>query len=251
MFECTVLLKTGTMRNLISNLLMLLVLSTPLVAQHSSNDDSKSLRKDGHRIENWDIVRNYDDRYEGVVGSPFLFKHWHAGYFINESDHKIGMLKLNYDAYKGQIVADRNGESSFVVLNDKNIKRCVITIREDSIVFVKAENIEGIEGAKYLELMYEQNEVIVLKHHVKMLMDANFRQPHNAENRNDEFVDKTFYYVDWGSGPQPFKLNKGSIKKTFKDKAFNVNQVAERHNFNFKEEVDVVNLFKLYAEAKP
>lgn len=236
------------MRNIIYNILIFTFLCTPLLAQHSSNDGTERFQKEEHRSEDRGLIRVYDDRYEGVVGSPFLFEKWPCGYYINENGNKIGILKLNYDAYKGELIAERKGEAGFVVLNEKDISSCVFEMEPENVKFVK---VEAEDGTKYLELVYEQNEVKVLKHHVKILMGANFRQPYSPDNRSDQFVNKTYYFVDWGNGLEPFKLNKGSIKKTFKAKPFNVEQIAEMHNFNFKEEKDVVNLFKLYAEAKP
>ncbi|MEM8565709.1 MAG: hypothetical protein AAGF85_04570, partial [Bacteroidota bacterium] len=50
------------------------------------------------------VVRTFDNRYEGVKGTPYLFEHWKSGVLYLRNGSTIEFSKGNYNKFEDEFI---------------------------------------------------------------------------------------------------------------------------------------------------
>jgi hypothetical protein len=167
-------------------------------------------------------VRTYDNRYEGVKGSPFFNEEW-AKASITANNTRYENVDVKYNAREGNVLY-RNPEGSEYILEARKIDQFVLkdnkTQRE--YTFKKVPVLASKEPSLlhgFAAVIYEGNNLQLLMVPKKNLVKANFKGPYTSGNTYDELQDEqVFYLIGPNQTVNKVKLNKKSLLKALSDK---------------------------------
>ncbi|WP_210464928.1 hypothetical protein [Rufibacter roseolus] len=202
-------------------------------------------------------VRIFDNRYEGVKGSPYFMEAWLPG----EIEIKAGNtgktelfkdLKLKYDVFSNLLVA--------VIPQTKDTLQIstlpVISFRMeapagDKLEFRRIKEARELDPAladAFFAVLYDsQNgKATVVKRIAKKKIEANFKGPYSAGQTYDEIVDETSYYVVANGKMKKVKLNKKSLLEAFPEKADQIKSFISSQKLAMSSEADLVKAVTYY-----
>ncbi|WP_210488949.1 hypothetical protein [Rufibacter aurantiacus] len=202
-------------------------------------------------------VRIFDNRYEGVKGSPYFMEAWLPG----EIEIKAGNtgktelfkdLNLKYDVFSNLLVA--------VIPQTKDTLQIstlpVISFRMeapagDKLEFRRIKEARELDPAladAFFAVLYDsQNgKATVVKRIAKKKIEANFKGPYSAGQTYDEIVDETSYYVVANGKMKKVKLNKKSLLEAFPEKADQIKSFISSQKLAMSSEADLVKAVTYY-----
>ncbi|MGY2132816.1 hypothetical protein ACW9KT_11355 [Hymenobacter sp. HD11105] len=155
----------------------------------------------------------FDNRYEGVRGTPYLVRAWVPGKLQLANKAQAPEVKLKYDAAQRLLLMLRPSKDS-MYLDMNKIEGFALLDPTKS----EPRNFQRFYDAPDPGLRREYFEVLVpgnyslLKLQRKTLQKANYSSPYSADRRYDELIDQTDYFVRTADGRlQPIKLNQKSL----------------------------------------
>lgn len=142
------------------------------------------------------MVRTYDNRYEGVLGSPYLFPDFYlADVWLKDID-AVQKLVIRYNIYLSELEFMVQGKIQAVPLTE--FTQFVLT---DSLLQNRLFVVQGLplkEGEQMeptlLEKIYDDGSLLY-KEPKKSLTQANYQGAYSANQRADEFKDRTRYFL--------------------------------------------------------
>lgn len=159
-------------------------------------------------VEGSAFVR-FDNRYEGVRGTPYLIPSWLPGSVQLASKVPLPELKLKYDANQRLLLLLRNAKDS-IYLDMNRIESFVLNDPTKTQPRAFKRFYDAPDPAmrrEYFEVLVPGNYSL-LKLQRKTLQKASFAGAYSADRRYDELVDQTDYFVRTADGRlQPLKLN--------------------------------------------
>ncbi len=190
------------------------------------------------------IVRSFDNRYEGVLGHPFLYDEWRAG-GITLSGIEYQDLQLKYDVYADEVIMKRSSGDSMIVTSGI-IKRFNIEHRT-FIYLVKVKQMDSKSDIGFFELLYEGKKVSLLKKLKKTLVQADYKGAYNAGNAYDEFKPAPHIYYVMKNSESLWRLKpkKKDISRVL-DKQ--VEAYISSQKLNLKKEDELVAVVKYFDE---
>lgn len=162
------------------------------------------------------VVKTYDQRYEGVRGTPFLQGEWLPGEVWTSSGSHIKKALLKYDAYKDELLFQMKGYTQVAIKTNVTAFLLLDAEQGDSLYFVKKTI--ALPGSRqlaneYFQLLYDGPSQL-LKKHSKVLQRADYQGAYSSGKTYDEFISETQYYLRLPTGSyQKVKLNKKSLLK--------------------------------------
>ena len=163
------------------------------------------------------MVRTYDNRYEGIKGTPYFMEEW-AKATIYANNTLFENVEVKYNVYDDEILY-RNPKGKEYILKPFKIDSFVLqdgsTQQEYTFRKFPALAAEDAKLAQHFVLvLHEGKEVQLVMVPLKHLVKANYKGPYSAGNKFDELQDLQSYYL---LGPdkavRKLKLNKKSLLK--------------------------------------
>lgn len=134
-------------------------------------------------------VQTYDNRFAGVMGSPFLFESWVRGELWTPRGKHIDALWLNYDAYEGKLAFLLAGQP--MLASEAQVDRFVLFPDEQPpMSFVKREAPRAEPGSQrhgFYEPLHKGESHWLLAHRKELIM-AEPQLAYSSGNTYDEFV---------------------------------------------------------------
>lgn len=200
------------------------------------------------------MVSTFDNRYEGVKGSPLVFEDWTEGYVLfkdkpEEEDPKT--FKMNIDMFQNLLyVTLYNGAvgtlptkfvSSVHFKTEAGQERVFKPlIRKD----VEGSNFPGLG---YYEIIY-QGDILLIKHHRKIFKEADYKGAYSADIRYDEYKDEKRYFISLdGQAFEKIKLNTKHLEKAMPQ--YEVKPLSKKEKLNLSREEDVKKLLTILEEG--
>ncbi len=192
-------------------------------------------------------VRTFDNRYQGIKGTPYLSNLWERG-IVKYSDGKKaqGIFKINL--FENSLMALLPAGDS-VILFPQNINEIRIDQAEGEALIIRRFPINTLKNPEgtYAVVVYDGNSKLIYSKR-KNLLKADYKGGYSADRRQDEFIDSDSYYIQ-PANAQPVKLKKLTAKNilsvlpkhTEPLKAY----IAE-HKLNLQREDDIVKLLTYY-----
>lgn len=169
--------------------------SVPICAQLTEDAFNKNLSSN--------IVYTYDQRYEGVKGSPFLFDEWISGkvdMYYSESNQSstISDVEIKLDIYSHLALVSPKNANQVIQLNN-GIQALFLYHNQDTLEYQLVELGEGPQFARKLT----HQEPILFEVYLKTLRKADYKGLYSANRTYDEFIPKSTIHIR--KGDQMFK----------------------------------------------
>ena len=198
-------------------------------------------------------VQTFNERYEGVRGSPFLSDRWVDGKVYMRNGHVFDELKIKYDLYRDEITVKRK-DGAEVIPEKSRVQRFVLgpTSASDSVRFVRIDylsNNRKFPPNHFAEILYEGQSTLLAVHH-KKLIRADYRGAYHADRPYDMFGDvmTEYYFVASDGHSDKLKPNLKHITRLLKDKKDAMKQFVAKEGIDFEQPGDLVRLIRYYDQ---
>ncbi|SMC00492.1 hypothetical protein SAMN00120144_1246 [Hymenobacter roseosalivarius DSM 11622] len=210
--------------------------STVISSGNAAQENLKSL-------VNGSAAISFDNRYEGVRGTPYLVAAWVPGTIQLASKVHLPETKLKYDANQRLLLMLRGPKDSTYVDMNK-IEGFVLRdpTRTQPRAFQRFYDApDPVLRREYFEVLAPGNYSF-LKLQRKTLQKASYSGAYSADRRYDELLDQTDYYIRTADGRlQPLKLNSKALQAALPEHAAQI-QVELKKRPALRTEADFVAL---------
>jgi len=199
------------------------------------------------------VVRLFDNRYQGMRGSPYLLTHWMQADITYANNKTEKDVPVKYDVYANRLVMRRpQGDSVVIVsptvsgflLKDVNSGKNRVFSR-----FNDAKTDDSSLKEELLEVLYEGKTALLVRYD-KTILGASYQGAYNANRPYDELQDEKNYYLR--KPDQTFvktKLNKKQLLEHLNATA-ELKKWVDTQKLDLKKEADVVRLLKEWEKTQ-
>lgn len=189
------------------------------------------------------VVRSFDNRYEGVKGSPLWNTQWFPGEVELTNGNRITNVQLKYDVLGHQVYL-KTPKNDSVRLNDTFVKQFTMGESDSKQTFRRgmAFNVDETLKTALVRVIYEGKYSFV-QVPKKVFQKANYQGAYNAGVRYDEISDESAYYLLRPDGTsEKVKLNRKALIAALGTVASRVEEYAKTNRLDFKTEDDIARL---------
>lgn len=193
----------------------------------------------------------FDNRYEGIQGTPFLFEDWRMGSIKFVKQDTFGTpVKLNVDLIT-QVVAvllrdGSVGEMSATYIRELKVSNPAAKSSKHFLV-AREGDIEGIRSVrlKFYEILHK-GEFTFLKLVEKKFKKADFQGAYSADRRYDEFLTQESYWLQIpGKSFEKVNLKRKDIEKALTGYEDRISGIAKKNKLSLNQEEDIARLLGL------
>ncbi len=193
------------------------------------------------------VARTWDNRYEGVRGTPYLKNVWQNAQITSVEGKVYNNVPLKYDVYSN-LLAVKNSKGDSISSETAYMKE--FTWIGTGMTFVKEPLLDNTTDIKNFSRFYQQlfkgNKTTLLKNYRKELLKADYQGGYSANRRYDELIDEVDYFLKKGNQIEKIKLNEKNVLKFTFDKEKEVKEFLKKQKLNLKNEADVIKLLQFY-----
>lgn len=211
-------------------------------------DAQENLFKIGGGEPSYGIVRKFDNRYEGVKGSPFYFDYWADGSIQTSDNKSITNIELKYNVFEDDLIINRSEKGQYYFPKSEITS---FTLHEKSTevkqVFIKKPHPKKEAVPQYYRLVYPGE--INLAEHTKVIFEkADFEGGYSNEKRYDEFKKyPTYYFYDNSSlKPKKLKLTINYVSNIFNKYKKEIKNHILQNGYDCANEQDLIKIFEYY-----
>ncbi|GAB3531795.1 hypothetical protein GCM10027443_14660 [Pontibacter brevis] len=220
-------------------LLPLALASQVAFAQSASTpvglDAERNLAELGNGM-NATMVRTYDNRYEGVKGTPFFREDWNKATITNKNT-VYRNVDVKYNVYENVLLYRSDDEKEFV-LNPSKVDSFVLTDSKTKkgytfkqVPALATQDVKLL--SQFVVVLHEGEKVQLVMVPEKAFVKADFKGAYSSGKTYDELVDsQSFYLIGSDKTVNKVKLNKKSLLKALPDKKDKVQDYAASNNLN-------------------
>ena len=235
-----------------NNLIIFIALiSTTTYAQDITGSDAQeNLSKIGGIDASIGIVRKFDNRYEGVKGSPFYYDKWQTGIIELGNGQNIEGIQLKYNVFEVELLLNKPGEGSFY-LQKSDIKSFKLIDGENGkeISFLKFKHPKKDDKYAFYRVIF--NGEIILLEYIKVVFEkADYEGGYSNDKRYDEFKKYPSIYYYNAPDDQPLKLKstpKG-ISRIFPNHNSEMKNYILENKFDCKNEHNLIQIMEYYQK---
>ncbi len=190
-------------------------------------------------------VYTFDNRYEGVKGTPYVFTEWYPGEIFLKGKKKVKLNELNYNCFNSEIVFRETKDGPIMQINPYVVDFFIL-YTPDSVTFVPV-NLPGEKEIRFVREIYKGESTAYLNYG-KEFMKADYQGGYSADRRYDEFADKKQIYIRLKNESDLIKL-KGSRKNIiniFGDQREKMGKFINNGKPDFKEVLYVKEMMEFY-----
>lgn len=231
------------MTRYISLLILCLFSSSWLWAQGSQISQSSGRISSGNAV-------TFDDRYQGVKGTPYIFSEWQKGLVFPSNMDAIHIEYLNFDRHSLELCQKENEDSKPSLLNKYLIDSFRVAGTSDTLEFRRVKLPEASEYL-YMELVYHGGVTLFLDY-AKTFNEADYEQSYSADRRYDEYVDTPGHYLQLEQGGELYfvKKNKKQFSSLFGAYSGQVLEYMKAEKTSLKSREDLISLMQYYDSIK-
>lgn len=191
------------------------------------------------------VVRQYDDRYAGVKGSPFLRENFCPGN-VTMSDGKIYKASLlNYNAHEDELMFKKGPADPPMVVKKNSVTRFEIDSTDDNQYrLFKKFDFNGQGASGFYAVIYE-GKIKLLCRISKLFTKANYAGAYSGGQEYDRFTDQFQYFVISTDGTlAAFKPNIQSLQNISPTHTKEIKNFLKEKKISLKKLPDLVKAFK-------
>lgn len=199
----------------------------------------------------------FDNRYEGVTGTPLLFTDWQWGtiQFVKQDTFSTP-FKLNVDLVKNTLIVQLR-DGSLGELSAANVKAIQIKNNDSGDlmrwVVASEKEVEGVKSVrlKFYQAFYEGSNMRLFKVTNKIFKKANYQGAYNSGNTYDEFItEESFWLHAGGKQFEKVKIKRKDIENALSVQSAAVADLTKTHKLNLNDVKDVAKLLSLLENAE-
>lgn len=208
---------------------------------YEARENLRELGSDGTRM-----VKSFDNRYQGVKGSPYVFEEFRQGEVFLKTKNKVAIQELNYNCFENELVYMDPSTKVTRLLNKLQVDLFTIHNGEEVLNFVPLILEESTEPI-FAEVLYNQGS-IVYKVYGKDWLKANYQDVYSADRRYDEFVDKyDLYFLKKGDQVlYRARKSKKQLIAAFAGHEKEISSFIKSNKLDLKEDESLVSLLRYY-----
>ncbi|WP_299821982.1 hypothetical protein [uncultured Pontibacter sp.] len=193
------------------------------------------------------VVQTFDNRYEGVKGSPYFFQNW-GDAVITSVDNKVyASVPLKYNALENTLVY-QNNKGVIYVLAATIVDR--FTLKDSlglaSYTFKKLDAPAKTPDQFYL-VLHEGPKILLAMRQDKHILKADFKGGYSAGRPYDEIVTQNVYYLHKpGKTAEKVKLSKKQLLEAIADQKEAVSHFIKENNIDAGSESGWVKVLAYY-----
>ena len=198
---------------------------------------------------NTGAVQTFDERYEGVKGSPFLTEEWIPGKVRMNNGHVFDGVRLKYDLYRDELIVKRQ-DGAEVIPDKQTIRSFVLLAPKRQFVRIGyLINYRKFPYNHFAEVLY-QGKSTLLAVHRKKLIKADYRGAYHADRPYDAFDVATtqHYWVSAEGQVHELKPRRKSLRRTFGDHQAAVTTFIQENGIDLNRAEDLVQLIQYYDQ---
>lgn len=191
-------------------------------------------------------VRTFDNRYEGVKGTPYALKEWDSGEIFLSSKQKVAVEKLNYNCFDNEIAVMDPETGEVKVINRYKVDLFQINQAGGQISFVPLR-LKADEEKVFVQVLYDQGSK-VYKVYKKEFLLANYEGGYSADRKYDEFVDKADILIMKNGENTIYRVKKSKkhVIALFPEKEKEISSYIKGNKLDFKDPEALVELMIYY-----
>lgn len=226
-----------------------LLITCASMAQSISNTDGYERNENLRELGSTDgtgNVRTFDNRYEGVKGSPYVFAEWYPGEVFLSGKQKVVIKDLNYNCFDNEIAYKDPATEVIRLMNRYKVDFFQLDMDGEKLTFVPLKLSDDGE-AVFAEILYDLSSK-VYKVYRKEFLKANYEGGYSADRKYDEFVDKSDLLVLKKGDNTLYKIknSKKYIISIFPDKEKEISAYIKNHKLDLKQDESIVKLLTYY-----
>lgn len=192
----------------------------------------------------------FDDRYQGVKGTPYIFSEWQTGLVFPSNKDAIHFDLLNFDRHSLELCHKETDDSKPLLLNKYLIDSFLVLHATDTLKFVRIRLPEASDYC-FAELVYSGSANLFLDYG-KEFIKANYEQSYSVDRRYDEFKDKPTYYLRIGQEGEmhAIKKNKKQTASLFGSESQQMLQHLKSEKNSLKSRDEMISMMKYYDSLR-
>ena len=190
----------------------------------------------------------FDNRYQGVKGSPYIMKEWHGAILYPTDQPSVRVEYMNFDRYTLELCYRENPEGKIQVLNKYLIDSFVVFTTMDTLEFVRVRP-PGTSDFSYMEKVFSGTGNLYLDR-AKRFVEADYEQVYSADRRYDEFKDAPVCYITLNADVnlQEVSRNRKQMASLFGTHQARMLQFFKSEKVSFTDRADLILMMKHYQE---
>jgi hypothetical protein len=200
------------------------------------------------------MVRTFDERYEGVKGSPYLLNDFLPGILVHFSGQTFDNLSLRYDLMKQEVAYVSTGMDNPLVVDARDLEMIILKDRRSQRDFLfKHRTIEMTKGREpqydhFIDL-YDQGSTLLVQPE-KTFIKADYQGAFSQGQEYDEYRTEFAYFLrpKGQEGFQRVKLNNASLLKALSDQKKALKTFLKEQDMDINIDGEAVQLLKHYDE---
>ena len=191
-------------------------------------------------------VQTFDNRYEGVKGTPYVFEQFRQGEVFLKSKKKVVVKELNYNCMENEIVYLDPATKVTRLMNRFKVDLFMLHNGTEMISFVPVKLEEDAETI-FAQVLYNRGSM-VYKVYEKEWVKANYEGGYSADRKYDEFVDKySLYFMKEGDKVlYKAKKSKKQMLSAFPEQEKEISSFIKSNKLDLKNEESLVKLLEYY-----
>lgn len=185
-----------------------------------------------------------EERYQGVRGSPYMFKEFRTGKLISVDADAIEGLALNFNGKTGGFEIRK--DNRFIELNPKWYIRVVVEGEETDEPIIFQKNFLPPLKDKFTRMVYKGKKISIVEDYVAKIETKVI----NNVGKNEEmkrFYDKRNYYFIKDRKPVLFRLKKKNVLALLAHRK-ELETYLKKEKMKLNSEEDLVKLMRYYEE---
>lgn len=188
----------------------------------------------------------FDDRYQGVRGTPYIFSEWQKGIVYPTNLDAIPIEFLNFDRHSLELCHKEAEDSKPLLINKYIISSFKVLQSSDTLEFVRVR-VPQTSDFGFMELVY-QGDVTLYLDYEKIFTKADYEEVYSSDRRYDEYQDKPTYYLQFEEEEelQAIKKNKKQIASLFGSYSEQILEYIKEEKTSLKSRTELISMMQYY-----
>jgi hypothetical protein len=246
------------MNRVLFSFLLLMIMLPATYAQVKNTPERQQILNEVGKSNNQSAVQTFDDRYEGVRGTPFLSDRWASGTVKLRNGKVHDKVQLKYDVYQDELVVKHPYDRA--VIPDKlTITQFVLDSAQsgDSLHFILVRylpNSRKFPSNHFAQVLYgslsDSQTSALLATHTRKLIKADYQGAYSADRRYDVFgpVMTSYYLVKPNGQTDRFKPTRRAVRQLLKDKKKAIDEFMTVEAIDPENPDDLARLIEYYDQ---
>jgi len=214
--------------------------------QKPANESQSNLNELGTGRTN--LVTTFDNRYQGITGSPYLRENWNKGE-LQFQKRLVNNVHLKYDIYASSLFIKDAEKVVMISLVSDDWQYFNIELRDKRVMKFKRITYENPKNRKSESAIFEmlvEGPASMVKKRVKILDKADYQGGYSANEYQDEFEDREYLFILLNGKGYRFKGKEKNLLKILSDRQDQISKYIKNEDLNVGDEWNMRRVIRYY-----